>query len=1209
MFSENTPCEPNDEEGSSKGSYDQHSSSGGGVSTESFHTGTSEEEEARHIKDQLSRRETTAVFRLRVIVILILIAAATSVSITVYYVTRNAEKEEFETQYYGVADKIIQSFQEMMVEIAAVSGMAVAASGEVLGQKEQWPFVTIPNFQERAGNARTLSGAIYLSINPVVATDQLPDWEKYIRGQVNSWIEDGKEFQAQKGLDHIADLERADTTWLTFDKVDPLHTFDEIGNPTLSQADGPFLPRWQSSPVLPFSMVNENILEHPEAGPISRDCITTNAAVLGGLSKAPSGGVSDPHPGTSLFALLESLDAGERVEYAGDPVSHLAIPVFDTLNGTERKVVAVLQSTIHWRTYLRDLLPATVQGITVVIENACDGFYTYTISGPEAFGIGSGDKHDHIFDDYQVEGRFLTERIEDGTIAGITLNQEGCPYTFHVYPSQTYYEGFITKDPVVISLSVAAVFTFTIIMFLLYDRLVEQRQRLVLAKATQSTAIVSSLFPKQVRDRLMAAEGENKKGSAMMAPNQRLKTFLSGSTGFENNGSQPIADLFPHCTVLFADISGFTAWSSTREPAQVFILLQSVYQAFDAIAKRRRVFKVETIGDSYVAVTGLPEPQPNHTQIMAKFTWDCLVRVGEVTKELEVQLGPDTGDLSMRFGLHSGPVTAGVLKGDRARFQLFGDTVNTAARMESTGIKGRIQVSQATADILSKVGKAHWLTPREDTVEAKGKGVMKTYWMALGTTVRAASVASSEEMDANRSSLFMANEGQNHQNLLKQDRLVDWMVDILLENIKKIVVVRQRCGKNVMSNEDLHYFSPAGKICSDEIKDAIRMPEFDAKVASASQDSGEVEVPYDVTGKLKEYVSMIAKSYRQNSFHNFEHACHVTMSVSKLLARIVAPDITSEDIDRKNSNKKTQHDDVAAQIHDYTYGITSDPMAVFAIIFSALIHDVDHQGVSNMQLAKEEPEMGTHYRNKSVAEQNSLDVAWDLLMGDQFQALRKYIFGSKDELLRFRQLIVNIVLATDIFDKENNESRKHRWERAFHGDGNLPGNVVSDLRATIVMEHIIQASDVSHTMQHWHVYQKWNRKLFTEMYTAFRSGRMGADPRDFWYQGELKFFDNYIIPLSQKLQECNVFGVSSDEYLSYALLNRAEWEERGRDIVANILEEIESSQEPSTKAVTSLAMLSETEDESKSVASSQSRMDDEVTENRQRQSQKTQFAA
>lgn len=105
------------------------------------------------------------------------------------------------------------------------------------------------------------------------------------------------------------------------------------------------------------------------------------------------------------------------------------------------------------------------------------------------------------------------------------------------------------------------------------------------------------------------------------------------------------------------------------------------------------------------------------------------------------------------------------------------------------------------------------------------------------------------------------------------------------------------------------------------------------------------------------------------------------------------------------------------------------------------------------------------------------------------------------------------------------------------------------MRATIVLEHVIQASDVSHTMQHWHVYQKWNKNLFFEMRRAFHAGRMAKDPADFWYNGELGFFDNYIIPLAKKLKECGVFGVSADEYLDYAMQNRAEWEERGKEII------------------------------------------------------------
>jgi class 3 adenylate cyclase len=150
----------------------------------------------------------------------------------------------------------------------------------------------------------------------------------------------------------------------------------------------------------------------------------------------------------------------------------------------------------------------------------------------------------------------------------------------------------------------------------------------------------------------------------------------------------------PDTTIMFADIAGFTAWSSTREPCQVFQLLETLYGAFDKIAKERRVFKVETIGDCYVAVAGLPTPRKDHAVAMGRFAFQCLRKSREIFKKLEIELGPDTAELSFRVGLHSGSVTAGVLRGENARFQLFGDTMNTASRMESTSVSDHIQVSE-----------------------------------------------------------------------------------------------------------------------------------------------------------------------------------------------------------------------------------------------------------------------------------------------------------------------------------------------------------------------------------------------------------------------------------------------------------------------------------------------------------------------------------
>ena len=112
--------------------------------------------------------------------------------------------------------------------------------------------------------------------------------------------------------------------------------------------------------------------------------------------------------------------------------------------------------------------------------------------------------------------------------------------------------------------------------------------------------------------------------------------------------------------------------------------------------------------------------------------------------------------------------------------------------------------------------------------------------------------------------------------------------------------------------------------------------------------------------------------------------------------------------------------------------------------------------------------MATYYKGRSVAEQNSVDVAWELLMDPAFTNLRGTIYQSEEEMRRFRQLVVNSVMATDIMDKELKLLRNARWEKAFSGAAHSESTITTVHRkATIVIEHLIQASDVAHTMQHW----------------------------------------------------------------------------------------------------------------------------------------------
>ena len=121
-------------------------------------------------------------------------------------------------------------------------------------------------------------------------------------------------------------------------------------------------------------------------------------------------------------------------------------------------------------------------------------------------------------------------------------------------------------------------------------------------------------------------------------------------------------------------------------------------------------------------MAGLPEPRVKHAVAMARFARVCLAIFLELVKQLEDTLGPGTASLGLRIGMHSGPVTAGVLRGDRARFQLFGDTVNTTARIEASSKRNSIHVSMECAEELRKFGKGAWLVPRPDMVPAKGKG-------------------------------------------------------------------------------------------------------------------------------------------------------------------------------------------------------------------------------------------------------------------------------------------------------------------------------------------------------------------------------------------------------------------------------------------------------------------------------------------------------
>ena len=179
-----------------------------------------------------------------------------------------------------------------------------------------------------------------------------------------------------------------------------------------------------------------------------------------------------------------------------------------------------------------------------------------------------------------------------------------------------------------------------------------------------------------------------------------------------------IADSFPDVTILFADIVDFTKASAAISPEEMVATLNEVFSAFDQLAEKHGLEKIKTIGDAYMVVGGLPDPRLDHAEAMAEMALDMQTELARINEGRTIPI-------SVRIGLNTGPVVAGVIGTKKFLYDLWGDTVNTASRMESFGVSGRIQVTEATYQRL----RERYEFEERGTIAIKGKGEMMTYLM------------------------------------------------------------------------------------------------------------------------------------------------------------------------------------------------------------------------------------------------------------------------------------------------------------------------------------------------------------------------------------------------------------------------------------------------------------------------------------------------
>ena len=335
-----------------------------------------------------------------------------------------------------------------------------------------------------------------------------------------------------------------------------------------------------------------NALSHPLYEPSNKRAIETGMAILDFITD-PTG--ENLHETDSFHKFVLSLGQYrlDIDDIVLDPNSALVYPIFDSFEDS-RKEVGTLGTTLNWFAYFQDVLPPNALGIYCVIKNTAGQAITYRLDGSSVTFLGSGDLHDSTYDDYEIQADAASyyskfSSPETKSYTSVEIDFDFMSYSLHVFPSQETEDYYVNGDALVFTVIILAVFLFTSLVFTAYDFLVARRQRIVMDRAVASGAIVSSLFPSQVRDQLYQ-ERETKTNTEMKGGDDDVKRLMSGDEVVPN--SRKIAQVYPETTIMFADLAGFTNWSSTRTPEQVFELLETLYQAFDKLAIRRRVFKV-----------------------------------------------------------------------------------------------------------------------------------------------------------------------------------------------------------------------------------------------------------------------------------------------------------------------------------------------------------------------------------------------------------------------------------------------------------------------------------------------------------------------------------------------------------------------------------------------------------------------------------------
>eukprot|EP00980_Cylindrotheca_fusiformis_P004405 scaffold934_cov132-Cylindrotheca_fusiformis.AAC.1 len=833
----------------SKGSsYQCDSSTGGsnnGMSMHDSSSGGDSHDPLEYSAPAVANREEKAVTRAKFLFFFVLLLAVCGTATATFLLMEDQERNDFEAAFAGLGSEVSTVARQKVDQIfSAMDTFSVFISSEVeVDSNERWPFVTVRHYSlkaEKVGEMVGLENPAFVFC-PIVNEEDRAEWGSFVSKSAPVWY--------QESLDN-----EGYTEWFN-------HTVEDLMNKTL-----PYIYTYALDEN--FGLAGTVEVDRPGPLLVNSHMYPIQSALLVGTMLTGFDAELFPEIVAQLkitrSTLRHSISFTQLVDGLGGVIvdSQIMQPIIEA-----GELVGVILLKLPWVEFFQNLHVDGLFDTIAVLRSSCNiGFgaslaenqLSYMIDSSQAVFLGQLDAHNPKYDNLVVS-RVLVD-IDLGTAE---LPEGVCvpKLTLDLYPTEELEASYQTSKPKLYAVVVVAIFAFTSLVFLLYDYFVGRRQGKFMTRIMRQDQIVSNVFPAAIRDRLYETEQKGSKGDGLFDP-------LGGGGG---PGGAPLADLFLETTVVFADIAGFTAWSSAREPAQVFILLETIYGEFDKRAYRHNVFKVETVGDCYVAVAGLPEPDKDHAMAACRFARDCVKAMKGTTLKLEVALGPDTSELELRVGIHSGQVTAGVLRGERSRFQLFGDTMNTAARMESTSARSRIQVSQVTADLLVASRFSTWILPRKNKILVRGKGEMQTYWLKTKAAKGSMSAQSKHDMPTLEETASEMSDGsdgmaETHANenydpdcvspMSKTERLVEWNVEILSPLLQQIIA--SRGGDVVPKDPSLPQKEATigtGETVLEEFVPIIPLKRFDAAELSKRLSATSIDIGEEAKSQLRNYLA------------------------------------------------------------------------------------------------------------------------------------------------------------------------------------------------------------------------------------------------------------------------------------------------------------------------------------------------------------------